>query len=163
VFGHDHGVRRHGNPGGVPGQALGLRTPGSFARAAGPGCARRTRFCLRATTPETRAAPTTGWLPGGEVEAPLARTISVRITRHLRFYGRRPAAPQQTGHVWAALQGCQVGHGAEEHFLRCCAGADPVTCPSLNCMSQNGKCLVNVSCDSWSMVFPGAVESADGS
>jgi hypothetical protein len=33
---------------------------------------------------------------------------------------------------------------------------------SLNGMPQNGKCLVNFSCDSWSMVFPGAVESVEG-
>jgi hypothetical protein len=34
---------------------------------------------------------------------------------------------------------------------------------SLNGMSQNGKCLVNVPCDSWYVVLPGAVESAKGS
>jgi hypothetical protein len=33
----------------------------------------------------------------------------------------------------------------------------------LNGISQNGKCLVNVPCDSWSMIFSGAVESVKGS
>jgi hypothetical protein len=33
----------------------------------------------------------------------------------------------------------------------------------LNGMSQNGKCLVNVPCDSWYVVLPGAVESVKGS
>ena len=33
----------------------------------------------------------------------------------------------------------------------------------LNDMSQNGKCLVNVPCDSWYVVLPGAVESVKGS
>ena len=40
----------------------------------------------------------------------------------------------------------------------------PYSCPCI-CprMSQNGKCLVNVPCDSWYMVFSGAVESVKGS
>jgi hypothetical protein len=33
----------------------------------------------------------------------------------------------------------------------------------LNGMPQNGKCLVNVTCDSWSMFFSGTVESVKGS
>jgi hypothetical protein len=32
----------------------------------------------------------------------------------------------------------------------------------LNGMSQNGKCLVDVPCDRWYVVLPGAVESVEG-